>query len=56
MKILALDLGKFKSVSCLLDTETNQTEFWTFSTNQRYLGALLDKSQRDLVVPLWNAR
>jgi hypothetical protein len=56
MKILALDLAKFKSVSCLWDTETNEKELWTLSTNQRYLGALLDKSQRDLVVPLRNAR
>ena len=31
MKILALDLGKFKSVSCLLDTDTNAKEFWTHS-------------------------
>jgi hypothetical protein len=29
MKILALDLGKFKSVSCLLDTELQTTEHWT---------------------------
>ena len=27
--ILAIDLGKFKSVTCLLDSDTNQTEFWT---------------------------
>ena len=28
-RILAIDLGKFKSVTCLLDSDTNQTEFWT---------------------------
>ena len=26
-KILAIDLGKFKSVTFLLETETNETEF-----------------------------
>ena len=50
MKILALDLGKFKSVSCLLDTENNQTEFWTLSTDRRYLATMLQKYQPDLVV------
>ena len=34
-KILAIDLGKFKSVTCLLNTETNQTEFWTMTTDRR---------------------
>jgi hypothetical protein len=33
-KILAIDLGKFKSVTCLLETETNETEFWTLTTDQ----------------------
>ena len=32
-KILAIDLGKFKSVTCLLETETNATEFWTLVTD-----------------------
>jgi transposase len=50
MKILALDLGKFKSVSCVLDTGTNQTEFWTLSTNRHYLCAVLDNYQPDLIV------
>lgn len=50
MKILALDLGKFKSVSCLLDTQTNETEFWTLSSNRRYLETVLDKYQPELVV------
>ena len=34
-KILAIDLGKFKSVSCLLNTETNETEYWTLETTHR---------------------
>ena len=36
-RILAIDLGKFKSVTCLLDTATNNTEFWTMSTDRQYL-------------------
>jgi len=37
-KILAIEhLGKFKSVTCLLDTETDETEFWTMSTDRPYL-------------------
>ncbi len=49
-KILAMDLGKFKSVTCLLDTETNETEFWTMSTDRPYLLTALQKCQPDLVV------
>jgi transposase len=50
MKILALDLGKFKSVSCLFDTELQTTEFWTLSTDRPYLTAVLQKYQPELVV------
>jgi hypothetical protein len=32
MKILALDLGKFKSVACVLDTVTVQHVFVTIPT------------------------
>ena len=32
-RILAKDIGKFKSVTRLLDSETNQTEFWSMSTD-----------------------
>ena len=49
-KILAIDLGKFKSVTCLLETATNETEFWTMSTDQPYLLAVLKKYDPDLVV------
>ena len=49
-RILAIDLGKFKSVTCLLDTETNETEFWTMSTDRPYLLTVLKKYQPDLVV------
>ena len=49
-KILAIDLGKFKSVTCLLNTETNETEFWTMATSRRYLLTMLKAYDPDLVV------
>jgi transposase len=49
-RILAIDLGKFKSVTCLLDSDTNQTEFWTMSTDRQYLLAVLKNYHPDLVV------
>ncbi len=49
-KILAIDLGKFKSVTCLLNTETNETEFWTMATERQYFLSVLNKYQPDLVV------
>jgi transposase len=49
-RILAIDLGKFKSVTCLLDSDTNQTEFWTMSTDRQYPLAVLKNYHPDLVV------
>jgi len=49
-KILAIDLGKFKSVTCLLETGTNETEFWTMSTDRQYLETMLNAYHPDLVV------
>jgi hypothetical protein len=49
-RILAIDLGKFKSVTCLLDSDTNQTEFWSMSTDRQYLLAVLKDYTPDLVV------
>ncbi|MHB9068261.1 MAG: IS110 family RNA-guided transposase [Pirellulaceae bacterium] len=49
-KILAIDLGKFHSVTCCLDTDTNETEFWTMSTDRLYLLTVLEKYTPDLVV------
>ena len=40
-RILAIDLGKFKSVTCLLDSDTNQTEFWSMATDRHYLLTVL---------------
>jgi transposase len=49
-RILAIDLGKFTSVTCLLDTDTNQTEFWSMTTDRQYLLAVLKRFDPDLVV------
>src|SRR5262245_38891157 len=49
-RILAIDLGKFKSVTCLLETESNQTEFWTMATERHYLETVLNYYRPDLVV------
>jgi hypothetical protein len=35
-KIFAFDLGKFKSVCCLLDTKTRKFEFFTVATERNY--------------------
>lgn len=40
MNILAPDLGKFKSVSCLLDMHTNATQFWTLRSVRQYLATM----------------
>lgn len=50
MKILAIDLGKFNSVSCLFDTATNQSEFATLSTQRWSFEQLLSKTQPDQVL------
>ncbi|EKV00203.1 transposase [Leptolyngbya sp. PCC 7375] len=50
MKILAIDLGKFNCVSCLLDTESNATEFDTFKTYRREFKEILHCTQPHLVV------
>ena len=49
-RILAIDLGKFKSVTCLLDSDTNQTEFWTMSTDRQYLLAVLPGIEQLMLV------
>ena len=49
-RILAIDLGKFKSVTCLLNTSSNETEFWTMSTDREYLLKVLRHYHPDVVV------
>lgn len=50
MKILALDLGKFKSVCCVFDSKTRKSEFLTVTTDRHYLSTLFKKTKVDLVV------
>ena len=50
MKILAMDLGKFKSVSCLFDTETNQSEYQNFPTSHSAIESLLNSNHPNQVV------
>jgi len=50
MQILALDPGKFKSVSCRFDTQQKSTECWTLSTDRHYLTKVLQNYQPQLVV------
>lgn len=50
MQILAIDLGKFKSVACRFDTGTQTTEFVTLATERGYLTSVLSSRRPDLVV------
>jgi transposase len=50
MKILAIDLGKFHSMCCFFDTETQQHSFWNAATTRAYLTTVLKTHQVDLVV------
>lgn len=50
MKILAIDLGKFKSVACLFNTDTNQSEYETLTMEQNTIKALLERTQPHKVV------
>ncbi|NEQ55165.1 MAG: IS110 family transposase, partial [Leptolyngbya sp. SIO3F4] len=45
-----MDLGKFNCVSCLLNTESNATEFDTFKTYRREFKEILHRTQPHLVV------
>jgi len=50
MKILAIDLGKFKSVACLFDTQTHQSQYETIPTLVFAIEQLLQTMQPDKVV------
>ncbi len=50
MKILAIDLGKFKSVACGFNTETNVAEYETIVTQRWAIQQLLQQKQPDQVV------
>lgn len=50
MKILALDLGKSKTVGCILDTESNTTAYVTIKSVPFAVGDLLERRRPDRVV------
>ena len=50
MKILALDLGKFKTMCCFFDTNTRKHEFLTATTDRAFLTTVFKKHKVDLVV------
>lgn len=50
MRILAMDLGKGNTVSCLLDTDTGEQEFRTTRMRREAVVDLLERSRPDLVV------
>lgn len=50
MNILAIDLGKFNSMCCFFDTDTQEYRFQAVATNRRYLTAVLTNHEIDLVV------
>ena len=50
MKIIAIDLGKFNSMVCFFDSDTNEHRFQLIKTELGYLRTLLTKHVSDLVV------
>ena len=50
MNILAIDLGKFNSMCCFFDTQTQEYSFWNAATTRRYMRTVLEKHSIDLVV------
>ena len=50
MEIVALELGKFKSVYCIFDSNTLKFEFLTVATDRYYLTTVFKRYKVDLVV------
>ena len=50
MIIIAIDLGKFKSVACIYDTQTQEQQFETLATERGFLQTLFNTYKPDLVV------
>jgi transposase len=48
--ILAIDLGKYKSVSCVYDQAGGEIRFTTFDTSRDELRSIIGKEQPDVVV------
>ena len=51
MKILALDLGKFKTRCCFFDTETRKHEFLNAAIDRNYLTTVFQKHKSRRSVP-----
>lgn len=50
MDILAIDLGKFNSMCCFFNTDTQEYSFWPASTTRSYLRKVLETFPSDQVV------
>jgi len=50
MRILAIDLGKFKSVVCEMNSDTKKHDFETLATSPKVLRRLLERRRPDRVV------
>ena len=52
MLVLSLDLGKYSTMACLLDSdsENRKPQFHTIATERGYLESFLKHHQPDLVV------
>ncbi len=50
MNIIAIDLGKFNSIDCFFDTETNKHRFQLIKTERDYPQTLLTSEPSDLEV------
>jgi transposase len=50
MKILGIDLGKYKSAACLFDSDTHETLYFTFSSLPAEFKSLLANTLPELVV------
>jgi hypothetical protein len=48
--ILAIDLGKYKSVACLHDPDSGEFRFTTFDSSRAELGQLLAKGRPAIVI------
>ena len=48
--ILAIDLGKYKSVACVLDENTGEYRFTTFDTSRAEMQKLVGKEQPAVVL------
>ena len=50
MNILAIDLGKFNSMCCFYETDTQKYRFQAAATTRQYLTAVFKNHKIDLVL------